>query len=155
MLGDRVAGRANLPWIQSGIRALRMMPRPGRTPKTRAHTDDLADNLERIARFVYPDFRATAETANPVVGTAADAAEATLAQQPLQPPYPNASMVFGPSISPSTMSPSAILNSEDVEQHADLTPPDGGWNFDFATADMEAFLSIDPNLDSYQLPTYP
>ncbi|KAH6845781.1 fungal-specific transcription factor domain-containing protein [Chaetomium sp. MPI-CAGE-AT-0009] len=158
MLGDRIAGRANLPWIQSGIRALRMMPRPERSQRSRAHTDHLADNLERIARFVYPDFRATAEkeqTANPAVGTAADhGLEANLAQHPLQPTYPGAAMAFGPGASPTTMSPSGILINEDVEQHADLTPPDGGWNFDFATADMEAFLSIDPNLDSYQLPTY-
>src|SRR4051794_19513618 len=95
MLGDRVAGRAKLPWIQSGIQALRMMPRPGSTQRSRVHTDHLADNLDRIARFVYPDFRATAETANPAVGTATDNPGANLAQPPLQPPYPDASMVFG------------------------------------------------------------
>ncbi|KAH6622685.1 fungal-specific transcription factor domain-containing protein [Chaetomium tenue] len=156
MLGDKVTGRSNLPWIRSGIRALRMMSRPGRTQKSRVHTDDLADNLERITRFVYPDFRASAEIPSPAVDTATDTNNlgASLAQHPLQPPYPDVSMVFGHA-SPAAMSPSAILSHEDVEQHADLTPPDGGWNFDFATADMEAFLSIDPNLDSYQLPIYP
>jgi hypothetical protein len=56
---------------------------------------------------------------------------------------------------PSTMSPSTTLNPEDMEQSTDLTPGDGGWNFDFATADMEAFLSIDPNLAPYQLANYP
>jgi hypothetical protein len=157
LLQDRVAGRANLPWIQSAIRTLGMM-RP-RSEGSRALTEDLADNLERMVRFVYPDFRATAEetqTVNPAVGTAENTPGANLAQHPLQPPTcPDSSMFFGLGASPSTMPPSTLLNPENTEQPADPTAGDGGWNFDFATVDMEAFLSIDPNLDSYQLPTYP
>lgn len=134
------------------------MMRP-KSERSRAHTEELADNLERTARFVYPDFRATPDGANRAVDIPAPAVNlgATLAQHPLQPPYPDSSMFFGLGASPSTgtMSPSAILNPEDVEQHAGLTPADSAWNFDLATADMEAFLSIDPNLDTYQFPTYP
>jgi hypothetical protein len=158
LLQDRVAGRANLPWIQSAIRTVRMMR--AKSEGRRALAEDLADNLERMVRFVYPDFRATSDetqSANPAVGTPAENnPRANPAQHPLQPtPYPDSSMFFGLGASPSTMSPSALLNFENTEQPADLTAGDGGWNFDFATADMEAFLSIDPNLDSYQLPTYP
>ncbi|KAK4038644.1 hypothetical protein C8A01DRAFT_17311 [Parachaetomium inaequale] len=145
-LQDRAAGRANLPWIQSAIRTLRMMrPKSERSP---AHAVDLANNIERMARSVYPDFRATledAERVNCAVGIPADNFETNPAQHPL---------LFGLDASSSTMSPSATLNPEDVGQLADLTAADGGWNFDFATADMEAFLSIDPNLAPYQLPTY-
>jgi hypothetical protein len=158
LLQDKVAGRANLPWIKSAIRTVRMM-----RPKSEgrwALTEDLADNLERMVRFVYPDFRATSgetQSASPAVGTPAENnPRANLAQRPLQPnPHPDSSMFFGLGASPSTMSPSALFNPENTGQPADLPAGDGGWNFDFATADMEAFLSIDPNLDSYQLPTYP
>jgi hypothetical protein len=146
-LQDRAAGRANLPWIQSAIRTLRMMrPKSERSP---AHAVDLANNIERMARSVYPDFRTTpddAEHLGRAVGTPADNLAANPAQHPL---------LFGLDASSSTMSPSATHNPEDVGQLADLTAVDSGWNFDFATADMEAFLSIDPNLAPYQLPTYP
>ncbi|KAL2132057.1 hypothetical protein VTI74DRAFT_4259 [Chaetomium olivicolor] len=154
LLQDRVAGRANLPCIQSAIRTLRSMPRSERHPVPAV---GLADNLERMARSVYPDFRATSDETqrvNPAVGTRVGNFGANPAQHPLQPPYPSPSMVFGLGPSLSTISPSATLNPEDVEP-ADLTPPDGGWNFDCATADMEAFLSIDPNFAPYQLFTYP
>jgi len=76
-------------------------------------------------------------------------------QHPPQPAYPDPFMPLDLDALPSTMSPSTTLNPEDMEQSTDLTPGDGGWNFDFATADMEAFLSIDPNLAPYQLANYP
>jgi hypothetical protein len=122
--------------------------------------DHLAANLERMARSVYPDFQAPSEIqgVNPATDSAAaDNFEANpaLQQPPLQPPYPYPSMLFGLDASSSTLSPSSMLNPDEMEQLVDLTTPDSGWNFDFATADMEAFLSIDPNLAPYQLPMYP
>lgn len=165
MLQDKTAGRANLPFMQSAIRTLQTMrPRSERSPIH--NVVDLAENLERMARSVYPDFRATPEDTqtggSSAVGILANngSSGANPAQQPLQQPtYPYPSMPFGIDVSSSTMSPSAAgsFNPEDnMEQPADLNPADGGWNFDFATADMEAFLSIDPNWASdYQLPTYP
>ncbi|KAJ4291298.1 hypothetical protein N0V88_006302 [Collariella sp. IMI 366227] len=154
LLQDKVAGRANLPWIQTAIRTLRMLrPRSDMSP---LHAVDLANNLERMACFVYPDFRATA--GDPHLGVnpaAADAADG-LRADPLQPAAnPSSSMLFGLGASASTISTPTGFSSEGVEQHGDMLSADGGWDFDFATADMEAFLSIDPNLASYQLPTYP
>ena len=67
-------------------------------------------------------------------------------------------MLFGLDVASSTTSPAATLHPREdvVDQLADLAPADSEWNFDFATADMEAFLSIDPNeAPYYQLPTHP
>lgn len=154
LLQDKVAGRANLPWIQTAIRTLRMLrPRSEMSP---LHAVDLADNLERMARFVYPDFRASSGDPHSGVNPVADGAADGLGAEAAYPSQPTAnSMLFGLGASPSTVSTPAGFNSEGVEQHGDMLPGDGGWDFDFATADMEAFLSIDPNLASYQLPTYP
>ncbi len=161
MLQNRAAGRANLPWIQSAIRTLRMMRL--KTPKNPPNAvDHLAANLERMARSVYPDFRPPPEIQgiNPATDSAAAInfeANAALQEPPLQPPYPYPSMLFGLDASSSTLSPSSMLKPDEMEQPVDLTTPDSGWNFDFdfATADMEAFLSIDPNSAPYQLPMYP
>lgn len=163
LLQPNDAGRASLPWIQTAIHTLRLMrPKSDRSP---VHTVDLSDNLERMVRSVYPDFRATpdetAQRAPPVGGipAAGHNFEANPPQQLAQPPYPYPSTLFGLDAPMSAMmSPSATFNSsEDLEQqqHADLAPADGGtWNFDFATADMEAFLSIDPSMAAYHFPIY-
>ncbi len=164
LLQGKDAGRASLPWIQTAIHTLRLMrPKSDRSP---VHTVDLADNLERMVRSVYPDFRATPDETTqraPPVGAIPAAGhnfEANPPPQLVQPPYPYPGTLFGLDAPMSaTMSPSATFtSSEEVEQQqlADLAPADGGtWNFDFATADMEAFLSIDPSMAAYQFPYYP
>jgi hypothetical protein len=48
-------------------------------------------------------------------------------------------MPFGINAS-STPSPLPSLNHDDMQQTGDLTASGGGWNLDFATVDMEAFL---------------
>lgn len=143
-------GRRNLPWLRSGIRTLRSMaPRAKGSP---AQTSVLMANVERMVRAVIPDFRvddqpigasaapqqvnnqATSTTDNHIAGQAKGTTPSYL--------YP--SMPFGMDGigSSSTQSPLTL----NLEEQADLTAADMGWDFDFATMDMEAFLSIDPNL---------
>jgi hypothetical protein len=142
MLRDSAAGRANLPWILSAIHTLRMMrPRSEHSP---SNTVDLAENLERLARSVYPDFRAAPDDTQ--IGDPAAA---------LQMPRPSASAIPGFGALPSDVSRSSTVSPDCGEQPAVPAPADGGWNFDFATTDMEAFLSIDPSWAPYQLPMYP
>jgi hypothetical protein len=101
----------------------------------------MATNLERMARSVYPDFRVSDDDTQRV-NPATDRLDAYPAVQPAC-HYP--SMPFGINAS-STPSPLPSLNHDDMQQTGDLTASGGGWNFDFATVDMEAFLSISPSL---------
>ncbi|KAK3906529.1 fungal-specific transcription factor domain-containing protein [Staphylotrichum tortipilum] len=164
LLQGKEAGRATVPWIQRAIHTLRLMqPKSDKSP---VRTVDLSDNLERMVRSVYLDFRATPDETSeriPHVGGipagGAHSFEANPPQQLAQSHYPYPSTLFGLDAPMSTtMSPSTTFtSSEEVEQqqHADLASADGGtWNFDFATADMEAFLSIDPSMAAYQFPAY-
>jgi hypothetical protein len=153
LLQGRAAGRANLPWVQLAIRTLRLLRHKTETNPACIHMPmvHLAENLERMARSVYPDFRVTPDETPGPNSTTVGTHGANFAVNPdLQPPYPDpASMLFGLDVSSTATSPSAPLQPEAVDQLADLTPADGEWNFDFATADMEAFLSIDPNWTTY------
>ncbi len=161
LLQGRAAGRANLPWIQVAIRTLRVLRPTGAGGPVHMPMVSLADNLERMVQTVYPDFRATSDETQPLHSAAVDTLmvniDTHLAPHPLQLPYPDPSMLFGLDVASSTTSPAATLHPrEDVVDHlADPAPADSEWNFDFATADMEAFLSIDPNeAPYYQLPTH-
>lgn len=148
--------------MQVAIRTVRMLRPKAEGGSLHTAIADLADNLERMVRTVYPDFRATPDKTQTLNSTPVDTPAANIgahsAQHHLQLPYPDSSMLFGLDVASSTTSPAATLHAREdvVDQLADLAPADSEWSFDFATADMEAFLSIDPNeAPYYQLPTHP
>jgi hypothetical protein len=140
LLQGRPDGRENLPWIRSAIQTLRLM-RPtseGSVP----HMMSMAANLERMARSVYPDFRVPDDETRRVP----PATDRLDANPDVQAGCHYPSMPFGLNASSSTPSPLINISPGDMELPPDLTASGGGWNFDFATADMEAFLSFSPSL---------
>lgn len=118
-----------------------------------SHPVDLARNLERMIKSVYPDFRLEDLTNNPPSPEHKPARQETEAltirtTAPTAAPnmvvFPSTPFGLDDSGPPSTDSPStSALNPE---APADLTTADLGWNFDFSTMNMEAFLTIDPNM---------
>ena len=126
-----------------------------RTKGSTAHTAVLVANVEGMVRTVYPDFRvdnppsslsSTSSTRRQAHnGTAPKVGNyATTNPNRAIPSHLYPSMPFGvdSNVSPSAQSP--MTNS--LEEQVDLTAADMGWDLDFATMDMEAFLSIDPTL---------
>ncbi|CAM1507979.1 Fc.00g048270.m01.CDS01 [Cosmosporella sp. VM-42] len=158
MLQERNAAQPNLPWIRSALKCLRsMLP-----TKERASNGQLPFTIaaiEQMVRSVIPDF----ELKTPVDPDVQDQQanqnlQPTMADLPGTVPasaigqapafiYP--SMPFGFDLGGRMKgnSPSGIP----PEEQMDFTAADVGWDIDFGTMDMEAFLSIDPN-QNFNLP---
>ena len=152
LLQERKGDNPNLTWIRSGLACLRcMIPKAktasqGQLPITRAA-------IEQMVRSVIPDFELRLQINSDV--------EVENTQEPLNsvmPDLPNSDQVAGFGENPTFMYPSMPfgfdLNNRangsssvgiSPEEHVDFTAADIGWNIDFGTMDMEAFLSIDPN----------
>ena len=126
-----------------------MAPRAKGSP---AQTSVLMANVERMVRAVIPDFRVddqpisvSADTQQIHNGTSSIAGSHMSGQTRGTTPsflYPSLPFGMDGNGSSSTQSPMTM----NLEEQADLTIADMGWDFDFATMDMEAFLSIDPAL---------
>ncbi|KAF4974995.1 hypothetical protein FZEAL_8179 [Fusarium zealandicum] len=151
MLQEKKTAHRNLPWIHSGLRCLRSMinkagANAGQLPTT-------ISSIEQMVRSVFPDFELR------------DHADADMRhsqpQQPIHstlpgpPPIPPVSTVGGyesaftfPSM-PFGFDVTGQLNGPSPmgigsEEQMDFTAADAGWDIDFGTMNMEAFLSLDP-----------
>lgn len=100
--------------------------------------------IEQMVRTVLPDFELTSDgnrqSQLPVIPTSAAGEPASGAQEEST-LYP--SMPFG--FDMGGRAPGDVPQATMPQEHVDFTAADMGWDIDFGTMDMEAFLSIDSN----------
>lgn len=153
MLQDKTSCDQNLPWIKTCLRCLQsMLPKDKSSP---VQTPALIAAIERMVRSAIPDFQLDVQLAE--LSGPADASQDRLAPSTdipmmnnqaggdMGPTHLYQSMPFGFDVNRplATKSPSIVTSEDQI----DLTTADIGWDIDFATMDMEAFLSIDANQD--------
>lgn len=143
LLQRRDSAQRNLPWIRRGLQCLNsLLPkgseRSGQLPITIAA-------IEQMTRSAIPDFDLETPT-DSVLESSVHTAPPHLPsinptgtrEQEEHPSIMYPSMPFGFDIS------GELKENPSVDQ-MDFTAADIGWDIDFGTMDMEAFLSIDPN----------
>ncbi|KPM36879.1 hypothetical protein AK830_g9700 [Neonectria ditissima] len=152
MLQEKKSAHRNLPWIHSGIRCLRSMinksqDAAGQLPNTIAA-------IQQMVRSVFPDLELKdqvepeARQSDPQLSThsAMPGPSSIIPATGIgeTPAFTYPSMPFGFDIAGGMngTSPSSGMRSDD---QLDFTAADVGWDIDFGTMDMEAFLSLDAN----------
>ncbi|RBQ71826.1 hypothetical protein FVER14953_20660 [Fusarium verticillioides] len=146
MLQEKKTAHRNLPWIHSGLRCLRSMMgsagvNAGQLPITIASIEQMV----RSAGFELKD----------PVGTnqQKQAPQSTLPGSPApvsvaggmrsEPAFTFPSMPFGFDVTGQMNGSSSSPAGAASEEMADFTAADVGWDIDFGTMNMEAFLSLD------------
>ncbi|RMJ19669.1 hypothetical protein CDV36_000652 [Fusarium kuroshium] len=148
MLQEKKTAHRNLPWIHSGLRCLRsMITKAGANAGQLPTTISSIEQMVRSAGFelkdqVDPDMRQS-QSQQPL--------HSTLPGSPAMPPASVAgeepaftfpSMPFGFDVTGQVNGTSPMGVGSD--EQADFTAADVGWDIDFGTMNMEAFLSLDP-----------
>ncbi|KAJ4141879.1 hypothetical protein NW754_014669 [Fusarium falciforme] len=148
MLQEKKTAHRNLPWIHSGLRCLRSMitkagANAGQLPTTIASIEQMVRSAGfELKDQVDPDMRQS-QSQQPL--------HSTLPGSPAMPPASVAgeepaftfpSMPFGFDVTGQVNGTSPMGVGSD--EQADFTAADVGWDIDFGTMNMEAFLSLDP-----------
>ncbi|KAM0343592.1 hypothetical protein ACHAPU_008343 [Fusarium lateritium] len=145
MLQEKKTAHRNLPWIHSGLRTLRSMmgtagANPGQLPITIASIEqmvrsagfELKEPVDQSRQHSQPPH--TSYSGSPAPGSSANGMGS-------EPAFTFPSMPFGFDVTGQLNGASpAGAGSEDL---ADFTAADVGWDIDFGTMNMEAFLSLD------------
>ncbi|KAJ4323632.1 hypothetical protein N0V84_004240 [Fusarium piperis] len=148
MLQEKKTAHRNLPWIHSGLRCLRsMIAKAGANAGQLPTTISSIEQMVRSAGFelkdqVDPDMRQSQSQqphhstlpGSPAMPPASVAGE--------EPAFTFPSMPFGFDVTGQVNGTSPMGVGSD--EQADFTAADVGWDIDFGTMNMEAFLSLDP-----------
>lgn len=150
MLQEKKSAHRNLPWIHSGLRCLRSMINKSQDAAGQLPTTIAA--IEQMVRSVFPDLELKdqvepeARQSGPQLSThsAMRGPSSIIPASGIgeTPAFTYPSMPFGFDITGGMngTSPSSGMRSDD---QIDFTAADVGWDIDFGTMDMEAFLSLD------------
>lgn len=145
MLQEKKTAHRNLPWIHSGLRTLRsMMGTAGANPGQLPITISSIEQMVRSAGFELkePVDQSRQHSQPPHPKYPGSPAPGSLANgMGNEPAFTFPSMPFGFDVTGQLNGASpAGAGSED---QADFTAADAGWDIDFGTMNMEAFLSLD------------
>ncbi|KAK7432404.1 hypothetical protein QQZ08_000966 [Neonectria magnoliae] len=150
MLQEKKYAHRNLPWIHSGLRCLRSMI--NKTQDAAGQLPTTIAAIEQMVRSVFPDLELKdqvepeARQSDPQMTThsAMPGPSSIIPASGIgeTPAFTYPSMPFGFDITGGVngTSPSSGMRSDD---QIDFTAADVGWDIDFGTMDMEAFLSLD------------
>ena len=162
MLQNKRSAYKNLPWIHSGLHCLRTIMEE--SERSGGQYPVIIAAIEQMIRTVFPDvdLRDSSRTGPsshiqdlrderpPEPGSLALASEQTppasrieTGQQPT-PAWIYPSMPFGSDVPRSSAMPSPAPGFREDPQ-MDFSADDVGWDIDFGSTDMEAFLSLDPS----------
>ncbi|KAH7246375.1 fungal-specific transcription factor domain-containing protein [Fusarium tricinctum] len=145
MLQEKKTAHRNLPWIHSGLRTLRSMmgtagANPGQLPITIASIEQMVRSAGFELKEPVDESRQHSQPprqkypGSPAPGSLANG-------RGNEPAFTFPSMPFGFDVTGQLNGASpAGAGSEDL---ADFTAADVGWDIDFGTMNMEAFLSLD------------
>ncbi|KAF5555959.1 hypothetical protein FNAPI_5937 [Fusarium napiforme] len=146
MLQEKKTAHRNLPWIHSGLRCLRSMMgsagvNAGQLPITIA-------SIEQMVRSAGFELKDPVDT-----NQQKQAPQSTLPGSPApvsvaggmrsEPAFTFPSMPFGFDVTGQMNGSSSSPAGAASEEMADFTAADVGWDIDFGTMNMEAFLSLD------------
>lgn len=151
LLQDRKRGQRHLPWIISAMRCMRSMLRGC---KGRYQLSTTMASIEQMVRSVIPNFNANVSmdqdlsVSEPQQGQqpsaiSVESIKASASGVTEAPALVYPSMPFGFDVN--GRYPGEIAAIPTLEGQNDFTAADVGWDIDFSTMDMEAFLSIDPS----------
>ncbi|KAF7561008.1 hypothetical protein G7046_g3144 [Stylonectria norvegica] len=160
MLQEKSPTHENLPWIYCALKCIRTLLPKGREKTVQIPATIAA--IEQMVRSVVPDFDPkTLETSEirelPAQQTRHStrrsvSAKALPSNIEDTPAFMYPSMPFGFDINGQLNGTSSSGVSPD--EQIDFTAADAGWDIDFGTMDLEAFLSIDPNQWLNYVPPY-
>ncbi|KAF5654216.1 hypothetical protein F25303_1597 [Fusarium sp. NRRL 25303] len=146
MLQEKKTAHRNLPWIHSGLRCLRSMMgsagvNAGQLPITIASIEQMV----RSAGFELKDPVDTNQQKQPPQSTlpGSPAPVSVAGGMRSEPAFTFPSMPFGFDVTGQMNGSSSSPAGAASEDMADFTAADVGWDIDFGTMNMEAFLSLD------------
>ncbi|KAF5607360.1 uncharacterized protein FSUBG_5259 [Fusarium subglutinans] len=146
MLQEKKTAHRNLPWIHSGLRCLRSMMgsagiNAGQLPITIASIEQMV----RSAGFELKDPVDTNQQKQPPQSTlpGSPAPVSVAGGMRSEPAFTFPSMPFGFGVTGQMNGSSNSPAGAASEEMADFTAADVGWDIDFGTMNMEAFLSLD------------
>ncbi|KAF5962303.1 hypothetical protein FBULB1_14315 [Fusarium bulbicola] len=146
MLQEKKTAHRNLPWIHSGLRCLRSMMgsagiNAGQLPITIASIEQMV----RSAGFELKDPVDTNQQKQPPQSTlpGSPAPVSVAGGMRSEPAFTFPSMPFGFDVTGQMNGSSSSPAGAASEEMADFTAADVGWDIDFGTMNMEAFLSLD------------
>ncbi|EEU44870.1 uncharacterized protein NECHADRAFT_96390 [Fusarium vanettenii 77-13-4] len=148
MLQEKKTAHRNLPWIHSGLRCLRSMitkagANAGQLPTTIASIEQMVRSAGfELKDQVDPDMRQSQsqQTLHSTLPGSPAMPPASVAGE--EPAFTFPSMPFGFDVTGQVNGTSPMGVGSD--EQADFTAADVGWDIDFGTMNMEAFLSLDP-----------
>ncbi|KLP16307.1 uncharacterized protein LW94_4075 [Fusarium fujikuroi] len=146
MLQEKKTAHRNLPWIHSGLRCLRSMMgsagvNAGQLPITIASIEQMV----RSAGFELKDPVDTNQQKQPPQSTlpGSPAPVSVAGGMRSEPAFTFPSMPFGFDVTGQMNGTSSSPAGAASEDMTDFTAADVGWDIDFGTMNMEAFLSLD------------
>ncbi|KAF4445684.1 hypothetical protein FALBO_17154 [Fusarium albosuccineum] len=147
MLQEKKTAHRNLPWIHSGLRCLRSMihkagANAGQLPTTIASIQQMVRSAGfELKDQVDPDMRQSQSQQTLHANLPGSPAMAPATGIREEPAFTFPSMPFGFDVTGQVngASPESKGSAQD-----DFTAADMGWDIDFGTMNMEAFLSLDP-----------
>ncbi|KAF5632879.1 hypothetical protein F52700_6417 [Fusarium sp. NRRL 52700] len=146
MLQEKKTAHRNLPWIHSGLRCLRSMMgsagvNAGQLPITIASIEQMV----RSAGFELKDPVDSNQQKQPPQSTlpGSPAPVSVAGGMRSEPAFTFPSMPFGFDVTGQMNGSSSSPAGAAPEDMADFTAADVGWDIDFGTMNMEAFLSLD------------
>jgi hypothetical protein len=151
MLQEPESARKNLPWINKGLKAMRTMIPESSSDSIQSPVTIAA--VIRMVRTVIPDFQEGVDAEQDERGDLAsgDVPQAASGSPVTGPGLDgsNLSNFFPPSMPPSLggsyPSHPIAIPVPNAGPQEDFTAADLGWDIDFGSLDMDAFLSIDAN----------